>query len=956
MLTMLTAVSVSAEHTAGKTLHPSVKCHQGIPDTNRTDCSQLTPPLTTIPTPNHEFTEELNLEGNRIDSLKKEQFKHLRYHYLKKLILTSNSMGVIEDYTFIGLGKLEDLSLEYNQINQLSRYTFVGLENLQFLSLMENNIATITNGTFEVLGKLQKLDLDACGIQRIEVGAFKGLANLQQLILRTNNLDNFPDQCLVHLPVLTYLSLDNNPLMEVPQQICTHLSYLTKFELSTHEVKTLEFGKDFQLCKNLDFLAIDVAGQLGHQQQWKIIDENTFKYFNKPLRNLELYYRHVNVCGSPFVPFQRIDSVELKRGDMYDYNTDKLSVAELRQLLYAFEGVKILNLGLFQLSGHTLDFDSTTLQGLESVSLEELKIYQTKLTLEDFTFQWLKFLRTLSLTSVYLTTIPDRVFYNLTGLEELDLRGNKLTAIPRTALSILTNLKMLNLAGNMIHRVTADMLLGLHNVVTFNLYSNKIHMDSLHMAAFADLQNLQSLIFSHVDAMYVDVSNVKPLKNITTFDFSYSPKIGRMMYKYLREFRTMYPKLTFLDLSGTRLNKFPGKPQSFTVPNVRTLKLNALHLDSQTLECFLFHCFPKLENLELNNNKLNKIDEGCFSNTTMLVHLDLSYNQLATLNNNIWNGLQNLTTLDLSYNAIQIVNSTTFHGLLQLQNLYLGGNPFTCTCDVVWFHTWLLTNPEMLIFQKHLHPQERHWLQNYQCFSPNEYSDTYLVDFDTDILECESNIIMTVSVILITLATVFTLAGVIWKKFRWSIKYKYFLWKLRMGLIKNGYQVVDGANQANNYKYDVMASYADEDFLWVRREMMPRLEERDGFKLCIKDREYVPGVVKATNIDVCVHDSNHIVFVLTEDFINDQICIFELEVAFHRLFDELKDVIILVQLKPIPEHKLPRLIRLLKCRKKCIEWTEDEAGKELFWTKLKTEIEKDNRVNNRTRLNLLQMA
>jgi hypothetical protein len=81
-----------------------------------------------------------------------------------------------------------------------------------------------------------------------------------------------------------------------------------------------------------------------------------------------------------------------------------------------------------------------------------------------------------------------------------------------------------------------------------------------------------------------------------------------------------------LDLSGLKLTNVP--------PLDVLSKLKTLNLDNNRLSTLPEGCFKELtalQRLDLSNNRLSTLEEGCFTGLTALKWLYLSYNQLTTL-------------------------------------------------------------------------------------------------------------------------------------------------------------------------------------------------------------------------------------------------------------------------------------------------------------------------------------
>jgi hypothetical protein len=76
------------------------------------------------------------------------------------------------------------------------------------------------------------------------------------------------------------------------------------------------------------------------------------------------------------------------------------------------------------------------------------------------------------------------------------------------------------------------------------------------------------------------------------------------------------------------------------------------------------------------------------------------------------------------------------------------------------------------------------------------------------------------------------------------------------------------------YKYDVFISYSHDDRDWVRKELLPRLEQA-GLKVIIDYRDFVIGMPSLVNIETAVDNSRYTLVVLTPAWLESQWAEFE---------------------------------------------------------------------------------
>lgn len=66
----------------------------------------------------------------------------------------------------------------------------------------------------------------------------------------------------------------------------------------------------------------------------------------------------------------------------------------------------------------------------------------------------------------------------------------------------------------------------------------------------------------------------------------------------------------------------------------------------------------------------------------------------------------------------------------------------------------------------------------------------------------------------------------------------------------------------SDFKYDVFISYKHDDIRWVQQELIPRLE-KENFKLCLDDVEFLAGGAAIVSMQDAVEQSRRTLLVLT---------------------------------------------------------------------------------------------
>ncbi|XP_070537009.1 toll-like receptor 2 type-2 [Ptychodera flava] len=209
-------------------------------------------------------------------------------------------------------------------------------------------------------------------------------------------------------------------------------------------------------------------------------------------------------------------------------------------------------------------------------------------------------------------------------------------------------------------------------------------------------------------------------------------------------------------------------------------------------------------------------------------------------------------------------------------------------------------------------------------------------------LEC--NLVFMISLPLACFIVVVIIIGILVKRFHRHMCFALFHIKLKLG----GYQLqINDEDQPINKRYDAFVVYNENDSDWVNNELVPNLENIDppNFRLCIHERDFIPGNEIIDNILESIENSTKTMLILSPDFAASEWCYFEMRMAQSCLFEEKRDIIVMISLKRIPDGDMPRILHNLLKTKSYLEWPENEMGRELFWEKLKVALRSDSRVN-----------
>ena len=116
--------------------------------------------------------------------------------------------------------------------------------------------------------------------------------------------------------------------------------------------------------------------------------------------------------------------------------------------------------------------------------------------------------------------------------------------------------------------------------------------------------------------------------------------------------------------------------------------------------------------------------------------------------------------------------------------------------------------------------------------------------------------------------------------------------------------------------------------------------DQPRLRLCIHDRDFLPGEAIEENILKAIDTSRKTIVVLSKNFLKSVWCEFELEIARKECVEKGRNLIIAVMLEPLTvEDKMPRSVKRLIRKNTYIEWPEDLSKRDHFWNKLRAALE-----------------
>ena len=233
-----------------------------------------------------------------------------------------------------------------------------------------------------------------------------------------------------------------------------------------------------------------------------------------------------------------------------------------------------------------------------------------------------------------------------------------------------------------------------------------------------------------------------------------------------------------------------------------------------------------------------------------LKYLDLSYNEFSLLAGTFLDKSSSINFLDLSSNQISLIEHSAFemlvkvlrHGFIDLSN-----NRLLCTC-----HTGTLKTISAIQDGKLSTVN----LRDMTCFDRKENDFIYIRDANIQALqdECFPSYLWHVGFGFVTCLALVGVTVLIRCAYKKRYQLKTFCYRLRYEQLAS-----------STYRFTCYVSYARADAPWVQDVLIPRLEERYSFKLCVPDRDFC-GAIEVDEILDNIANCRSVIIVLSQQF------------------------------------------------------------------------------------------
>lgn len=732
------------------------------------------------------------------------------------------------------------------------------------------------------------------------------------LEITNSPLPVFTKPLLSHLNNLRYLKLNHNAHRYITSKAFQGLHNLEELDLSFNDIIVL--SKAFTFTPNLKVLNLSsnqvikistIATALSHLKNFGnlslnhnvrirgILGDEFLPLSNTSLMHLELFNTTIKIIEEgAFRPLRQLKVLEL--------SVNYLDEKGFRNVTVDLREIEVLFIRYVQFQ-KSLPYDALSV--LTNTSIQHLDISYNYFPQID-KFPPLKMLHTLEIAFCSVEILTGNVFAGMPNLQRLHLGGNLLLGLSKYVFT-LPSLKNLILANQFPDGSLRQMPLTEHifenvtNLLQLDLRSTRTD-GVVRRFSFHGLRKLKTLLLSSCVITVIE-------------DYAFESMVN----------------LEGLQLKNNNIDHLTNH----TFAGLRSLKMVIL---SQNNINFVQGVYPfqnsrSLSSIFLNNNGIVEIPKGMFFKNLHLREVTLDENKVVAWNFTILPPESNVSTLLLSKNKIAYITPSMMADFFRVTDvLDVSENPFNCTaCGMKDFQIFM-NETDVSLFV----PGAANGTGTYTCSTPKNLQGMSVQSVDIPVWHCfpqEINMAVFVITLLVSVIIPTLLISIFCYVSRWYIRYWLFHIK---ATAKERTQRKD--EHQKYYIYDAFVSYNASDTPWVISTLIPALEEQEPrFKLCIHERDFEVGRLITDNILDAIEVSRKVILLLSESFLTSEWCLFELHMAQHKLFDETRDVLVLVKLKDINKKFYTKNLKYLEKTRPCLSWTESPVGQKLFWDKMR---------------------
>lgn len=757
--------------------------------------------------------ERLALRGNGLSDLPADLFSDLGN--LTWLDLSSNRVHLPKDI-FVNLDKLNYLELGFNKLERLEPGIFRNQKHLKHLNMWSNRLQNLSMESFEGISSITALDLSANELTSLEPDVFKLLTNLEVINLSKNNFTELPEGLFSSNWKLREIRLlENLKVMEtLPSGFLADLPELAEVRIKA-SLRNLpgnmfagsESIQNVSLAGNLlEALPAELFSNQSnlikldlHQNKLTGLPDDIFAY-TRSLVILDLSYNKLeNISSDLLRNLPKLIELNLQNNNLHHID------------LQAFVGVKQLQ--KFNAQNNYLSFKDVAIGFTEAEAFEI-----------GSPFQSLSELKVLNLRNNSISYIFRDWTFSFPRLERLDLSHNDINMLDIRDLQFVAQFLTVDLTSNNIEEVNfraVEEILLPEKKISVQMGKNPLicnciilhFVQYLHGVVGKELKNNLSIVPGELKCAAPenlkgkDVTSLKYQDLLCQLDSpqSQQKKCPSMCRCWVRSFDLSL----IVNCTSAGLTKVPPLPiiHEFGMRSIE------LHIESNKISSLPGNDHPgyaQVRELYAKNNNISHITAKNIPSSLLV--LDLSNNSLAWINTTVF----------------EAANRTS-----QLTRLSLGNNPWRCDCDARHLLSFVRTNFKRI--------QD---LSLMKCTTGARFSSLSPGDLCT-----EDQVFVIVACVVAVFGLLFGILASLYYRFQSEIKVWLFAHNMCLWFVTED-------ELDKDKKYDAFISYSHKDEDFVTEKLLPSLENGPiPYKLCLHERDWVPGEFIPTQIIQSVNDS-----------------------------------------------------------------------------------------------------
>ncbi|XP_071174732.1 toll-like receptor 2 [Mytilus edulis] len=756
--------------------------------------------------------------------------------------------------------------------------------DIQELILSNNLISILKNNSFINYTRLEILRLTKNKISDIHEDAFAGLNSLKVLKVNDNliNITILPQDVFIHLNGLIVLDISRNKkhLNEDSQFIYPDATFSRLERLQNLSIDLFMFpvfGRGFIKLQKLNVLNFDKC---------YLRNSSGFRLWNATFENFSSNLQQLYISGCRHFFQMEYGCMEhFPNLKVLDLSESYVHLYQALRILHPYQNKNMSVINFHHITDNSINGDDfpgavvitvELMKYLRTICIEALDISKTGIVDYQqnslFSFKYPECFTTFIISANKLPTTTSDHY-----IEVIKFAKNA------------KNMKVYDFSYFISIADNPNLAyLNVYDPEAFYQFSRKTQKITVHPQIQISLpSSIEFLRFSYTNDLLHSASITCANTSLKYLDVSFS-----VFLKFPDLTNGCGKQLEYLDVSGIPVTEVTLP--SVTLPKLYTFKMTNARLDQAVLKGkqWIEFTAPEIRNIDISFNNLWNLETSTFIGQPHITHLNMSNNLFRTIPSFVTR-LKKLESLDISSNLITTIDSQLMLWMdemtLSNRSLHLNfdNNAFICSCDTLDFLLWF-SQTKVTFYNG----------DTYNCTIHDKTAVLREVIQNTNkyFSDCKSTMWLHVGIVLVASTFFIIIPLIVIYNYRWMIILCIYR-KVRRAVEKGLHE---------NYMYDAYVSYEDRSVAWIKNFLLPKFEGEWGLKVCLHDRDILPGDLTADAKAESIQKSRHFVFVITEQFTEGKWGRFEIERAVYEKYTtNLRKIIVIlqnIQVKDIPEE------------------------------------------------------